>query len=105
MYFFSLLFILRAVTALRLQGNMSMFRRSTALFTITDRADAYPPLNTFINFVLSGAEAGTGFILAAFILTAAYRKLNSAKVPASFRGFPAMLVYLGLISMAVYARR
>ena len=59
----------------------------------------------FVNFVLSGAEAGTGFILAAFILTAAYRKLNSAKVPASFRGFPAMLVYLGLISMAVYALR
>ena len=75
------------------------------LFTITDRADAYPSLNTFVNFVLSGAEAGTGFILAAFILTAAYRKLNSAKVPASFRGFPAMLVYLGLISMAVYALR
>lgn len=75
------------------------------LFTVTDRADAYPPLNTFVNFVLSGAEAGTGFILAAFILTAAYRKLNSSKVPASFRGFPAMLVYLGLISMAVYALR
>ncbi len=75
------------------------------LFTITDRADAYPSLNTFVNFVLSGAEAGTGFILAAFILTVAYRKLNSAKVPASFRGFPAMLVYLGLISMAVYALR
>ncbi|MDO4863677.1 MAG: Rnf-Nqr domain containing protein [Ruminococcus sp.] len=75
------------------------------LFTITDRAAAYPELNTFVRFVLSGAEAGTGFILAAFILTAAYRKLNSAKVPASFRGFPAMLVYLGLISMAVYALR
>lgn len=75
------------------------------VFTITDRADAYPQLNTFASFVFQGAEAGTGFILAAFILTAAYRKLNSAKVPASFRGFPAMLVYLGLISMAVYALR
>jgi len=75
------------------------------LFTITDRADAYPQFNTFFNFVFSGAEAGTGFIITAFMLTAAFRKLNSAKVPASFRGFPAMLVYLGLISMAVYALR
>lgn len=75
------------------------------LFTVTERADTYPQFNTFFNFVLSGIEAGAGFILAAFILTAAYRKLNSAKVPASFRGFPAMLVYLGLISMAVYALR
>lgn len=75
------------------------------LFTVADRAHYYPPLNTFLNFVISGAEAGTGFILAAFILTAAYRKLNSSKVPSSFRGFPAMLVYLGIISMAVYALR
>lgn len=59
----------------------------------------------FHGYILAGLEAGFGFILTALMLLAAYRKLNSLKVPASFRGFPAMLVYLGIISMAVFALR
>jgi electron transport complex protein RnfA len=73
------------------------------LFTVSGNAAENAELNTFCSFVWAGAKAGIGFIIAALILTAAYRKLNSAKVPASFRGFPAMLVYLGIISMAVYS--
>lgn len=73
------------------------------LFTVSERAVIYPSLNNIFSFMITGAEAGTGFILAAFILTAAYKRLNSRDVPASFRGFPAMLIYLGIISMAVYA--
>ncbi len=69
------------------------------LFTIGGRADAV----SFTDYLYLGFEAGIGFIIAAIILTAAYRKLNSSKVPQSFRGFPAMLVYLGIISMAVYS--
>jgi electron transport complex protein RnfA len=75
------------------------------VITVAGRAETMPEYNHFMSFVSAGAEAGSGFILAAFILTAAYRKLNSSKVPAAFRGFPAMLIYLGLISMAVYALR
>ncbi len=75
------------------------------LFTVTERAGIYTSLDSFFGFILAGAEAGTGFILASFILTAAYARLNSSKVPAAFRGGPAMLIYLGLISMAVYAFR
>lgn len=73
------------------------------LFTLTNRAELYPQFNNIGSFVLAGAEAGLGFILASLILTSAYRKLNSADVPSSFRGFPAMLIYLGIISMAVYS--
>lgn len=73
------------------------------LFTITHKAEENPQFNNIGSFILAGAEAGLGFILAAFILTAAYKKLNSADVPSAFRGFPAMLLYLGIISMAVYA--
>ncbi len=58
---------------------------------------------SLIDYIYSGFETGAGFIIAALFLTAAYRKLNSSKVPSSFRGFPAMLVYLGIISMAVYS--
>lgn len=73
------------------------------LFTITDRTATDSTLNTIGNYVIAGVEAGLGFILAAFILTAAFRRLTSKEVPLAFRGFPAMLVYLGIISMAVYA--
>ncbi len=75
------------------------------LFTITEKAQNDASFMTLKSFFLAGLSSGAGFIIAALILTAAYRKLNSAKVPASFRGFPAMLVYLGIISMAVYALR
>ena len=73
------------------------------VFTVSEKVGNVPSFGNFAGYVVRGAEAGSGFILAAFILIAAYRKLNSAKVPAAFRGTPAMLVYLGLISMAVYA--
>ena len=73
------------------------------LFTINAKAAEDPSKFSFGSYVLAGLEAGIGFIIAAIILTAAYRKLNSSKVPAAFRGFPAMLVYLGIISMAVYS--
>lgn len=73
------------------------------LFTISNKAHNDSSLMKFTEYLKFGIEAGFGFITAALILTAAYRKLNSSKVPASFRGFPAMLVYIGIISMAVYS--
>lgn len=73
------------------------------LFTISDKAAADPSLDNLGSYIMAGAEAGTGFILAAFILMAGFGRLNSKDVPAAFRGFPSMLVYLGIISMAVYA--
>lgn len=73
------------------------------LFTITAKAEENSKFNNIGSFILAGAEAGFGFIISAFILTVAYRRLNSSDVPTAFRGFPAMLIYLGIISMAIYA--
>lgn len=73
------------------------------LLTVSERASGASSAMGLKSYMAAGLEAGAGFITAALILTAAYRKLNSAKVPASFRGFPAMLIYLGIISMAVYS--
>lgn len=75
------------------------------LLSISNRAYETPGGIGFTGYVSAGLEAGFGFVISALILLAAYRKLNSLKVPASFRGFPAMLVYLGIISMAVFALR
>ena len=95
-------------------GNFARFRKYIhlsafncavmgSLFTISEKAADDTSLMSFGSYVRYGFEAGLGFIIAALILTAAYRKLNSSKVPASFRGFPAMLIYIGIISMAVYS--
>ena len=70
------------------------------LLTVSGRSSENPSITEYMS---AGLEAGIGFIISALILTAAYRKLNSAKVPAAFRGFPAMIIYLGIISMAVYS--
>lgn len=72
-------------------------------FSVTKHAEQNPDFSSLTAYIKEGLKAGLGFIIAALILTAAYRKLNSIKVPAAFRGFPAMLIYLGIISMAVYS--
>ena len=73
------------------------------VFTISGKAADDSSYMNIWSYVRGGLEAGAGFVIASLMLTVAYRKLNSSKVPASFRGFPAMLIYLGIISMAVYS--
>ena len=73
------------------------------LFTISEKAAEDPELMDTAHYFMKGLEAGFGFIIASLFLAAAYKKLNSEKVPSSFRGYPAMLIYLGIISMSIYA--
>lgn len=56
-----------------------------------------------IGALLFGLQAGLGFVLATLMLSTVRERLYDKEVPAAFRGFPAVLVFLGLISMAVYA--
>lgn len=49
-----------------------------------------------------GLESGLGFLLASCMLKAVYPKLTSERVPASVRGYPAILLYIGILSMALY---
>ena len=55
--------------------------------------------------VLYAAEIGLGFILATYLLAINYKKLSSEDVPASFRGFPASILYIGFIAMVLYGMR
>jgi len=73
-----------------------------SVFTVHNKSLGYDDFG-FGDYAFFGFQSGIGFVLAAIIIMAAYKNLNSSKVPASFRGFPAMLVYIGIISMAVYA--
>jgi electron transport complex protein RnfA len=57
-------------------------------------------LSHYIGF---GIGTGLGFFLAGYLLYIAHPRLNSELVPAAFRGLPITLVYIGVISLALYA--
>jgi electron transport complex protein RnfA len=58
--------------------------------------------NTLLGYFLYGLFSGLGFCFAALISALVYDRLHSEKIPKSFRGYPAMLIFLGFISMALY---
>ncbi len=55
------------------------------------------------SYIGYGLGAGIGFFLACLLLNIAREKLDSDKIPKAFRGYPIMLVYIGVISLAFYA--
>ena len=57
---------------------------------------------TFASSLGFGLGAGIGFTLATFFISVAYDYLYSAAIPRAFRGFPILLIYIGLLSLAFY---
>ncbi len=53
--------------------------------------------------VLFGVQMGLSFVLASLMLLAVRKRLYAQEVPSVFRGYPAVLIYIGLLSMAVHA--
>ena len=47
-----------------------------------------------------GFGTGLGFFLACFMLNIAHQRLDSDKIPRVFRGYPIMLIYIGIVSLA-----
>ena len=50
-----------------------------------------------------GFGTGIGFFLACFLLNVARERLDSDKIPKVFRGYPIMLIYIGVVSLAFYS--
>lgn len=55
-----------------------------------------------LSYIFFGLGAGLGFLLASMLLFAAYDRLYSTDMPDTFRGFPLVLLYLGVLSMVFY---
>ncbi len=55
------------------------------------------------SYIGYGLGTGIGFFLASLLLNIAREKLDSDKIPKAFRGYPIMMVYIGVISLAFYA--
>lgn len=45
---------------------------------------------------------GLGYLLALLVVNEAQRKLRVREIPASFRGLPINLIYIGILAMAIY---
>ncbi|MCL1880621.1 MAG: hypothetical protein FWF76_00395 [Oscillospiraceae bacterium] len=58
---------------------------------------------SFFSYIGYGMGTALGFFLAGSLLYIAYERLNSELVPKAFRGMPIMLIYVGVISMALHA--
>ncbi len=54
------------------------------------------------SYIGYGFGTGIGFFLACFMLNIAHEKLDSDKIPRAFRGYPIMLIYIGIVSMGFY---
>ncbi len=53
-------------------------------------------------YLLFGLTAGAGFTAASYMLSGVYSQLYSKDVPRTFRGFPAVMIFSGIMAMAVY---
>ncbi|MBE6889481.1 MAG: hypothetical protein E7485_05660 [Ruminococcaceae bacterium] len=56
-----------------------------------------------LSYIGYGIGTGIGFFLASLMLSIAREKLDSDKIPKAFRGYPIMLIYIGVVSLAFYA--
>ncbi|MBQ8786935.1 MAG: hypothetical protein IJZ61_04800 [Oscillospiraceae bacterium] len=57
---------------------------------------------TLSDYFIHGLGIGLGFVLAVYLTAIVYDKIYSEKAPYAFRGYPLMLIYLGILSMAFW---
>lgn len=57
---------------------------------------------TLLQSVAFGLGSGLGYLLAVFIVDEGRRRLRSKDIPGIFQGLPASLIYIGILSMAIY---
>ena len=57
---------------------------------------------TFGEYLIFGITSGLGFAAASYMLSGVYSELYSENVPRVFRGYPAVMIFSGIMAMAVY---
>ena len=54
------------------------------------------------NILLYALGSGIGYILALLLLLSTKKRLELSPVPKSFQGIPILLLFIGLVSLAIY---
>ena len=49
-----------------------------------------------------GLGSGLGYMLAVLLVTEAQHRLRSQAIPSAFRGLPILLIYIGILALAIY---
>lgn len=57
---------------------------------------------TLGEYFLHGLGIGLGYVLAVYLTAVVYDRLYSEKSPFAFRGYPLLMIYIGIISMAFW---
>lgn len=57
---------------------------------------------TFWEYFLHGLGIGLGYVLAVYLTAVVYDRLYSEKSPFTFRGYPLLMIYIGILSMAFW---
>ena len=57
---------------------------------------------TFLQSIGFGLGSGFGYLFAVLVVDEGRRRLKSKDVPAIFRGLPSSLIYIGILSLAIY---
>lgn len=57
---------------------------------------------TLSDYFIHGLGIGLGFVFAVYMTAIVYDKIYSEKAPYAFRGYPLMLIYIGILSMAFW---
>ncbi len=58
--------------------------------------------NSFASFLGLGMGSGIGFSLAVLIVFMGKKRLDKMNIPQPFKGLPIQLIYIGIISLAIY---
>jgi len=58
---------------------------------------------SIFSYIGYGLGTAIGFFAAGYLLYIAHDRLNSELVPAAFRGMPIMIIYVGILALALHA--
>ena len=58
---------------------------------------------TILQCVAFSLGSGLGYVFAVFIVREGRRRLRSKAIPSIFQGLPATMIYIGVLSLAIYA--
>ena len=58
---------------------------------------------TMVQSIAFALGSGLGYVFAVFIVREGRRRLRSKAVPSIFQGLPSSMIYIGILSLAVYA--
>lgn len=95
-------FLKKQMAKIRPMIHMSAFNCAVLGALLLSSTNNVVQLQSAAGVVGFGLGSGIGFTIAAYLISIAYDRLNSTRIPKAFRGFPITMIYIGILSLAFY---